>query len=62
MQILIILLILVLWGGASYIISTFFDDREIGQMNVFWLSLLLSPIVGILIGLSSKRVQKPEKS
>ncbi|MBD3617345.1 MAG: hypothetical protein HUJ22_12325 [Gracilimonas sp.] len=62
MEILIVLLIVGFWGGLSYVISTFFDDREIGQMNVFWLSLLLSPIIGILIGLSSKRVQKTKKS
>lgn len=62
MEVLIVLLTVGFWGGASFVISTFFDDREIGQMNVFWLSLLLSPIIGILIGLSSRRVQKTKKS
>lgn len=61
MSLFIIILILSFWVGVSYVISTFFEDREIGKESVFWLSVILSPLIGILIGISSKRVEKKTK-
>ena len=51
------LIILGVYSLICFVISSFFEDREIGKWTVFFLSLLTTPIIGILIGLSSKRTE-----
>lgn len=48
-------------GVIGYFISNFFRDRAIGRRGVFFVCFLLSPIIGILIGISSRRVTKLDK-
>lgn len=52
-----LIFIVVLWTGLCWIISSFFKDRVISRNTIFWLSLFFSPIIGILIGISSERKQ-----
>jgi hypothetical protein len=55
------LIILGVYSLICFVISSFFEDREIGKWTVFWFSVILSPIIGILIGLSSKRIEVQSK-
>lgn len=55
MDITVILISLLIYGLTCYFISTFFKDREISTGAIFALCFFLSPIIGILIGMSSKR-------
>lgn len=57
-----LLVILILWGGVCYWVSTFFEDRKVGQETVFIVSLILSPLIGVLIGMSSERIKKQKQS
>ena len=62
MDLIFLLVILILWGSVCYWLSTFFEDRKVGKETVFIVSLILSPLIGILVGLSSERIKKQKKS
>ena len=62
MDLFFLLVILIVWGGICYWVSTFFDDRKVGKETVFIVSLILSPLIGVLIGMSSERIKKQKKS
>ena len=62
MDLFFLLVILIVWGGICYWVSTFFEDRKVGKETVFIVSLILSPLIGVLIGMSSERIKKQKKS
>ena len=49
-------------GVLSLILSSFFTDRKIGMGGVFLISLILSPLVGLIVGLSSEKVKSGNTS
>jgi hypothetical protein len=55
------LIILVVYVIVCWFISNNFDDREIGRFKVFLYSLFVTPVIGVLIGMSSplKVVKSP---
>lgn len=44
-------------GVLSLLVSSFFTDRKIGMWGVFGISLILSPLIGLIVGLSSEKVK-----
>ena len=62
MDLFFLLVILILWGSICYWVSTFFEDRKVGKETIFIVSLILSPLIGVLIGMSSERIKKQKKS
>jgi hypothetical protein len=62
MDLIFLLVILILWGSVCYWVSTFFEDRKVGKETIFIVSLILSPLIGILIGMSSERIKVQKKS
>ncbi len=46
-------LLLLAWLILSAVVSTYFERKGLGRSKGLWLSLLLSPVVGFLIGLVS---------
>lgn len=62
MELFFLLVILILWGGICYWVSTYFEDRKVGKETVFIVSLILSPLIGVLIGMSSERIKTQKKS
>ena len=53
----IIIIALLVNAGISYVISTMVKNREISQLKVFWISFLLSPIVGMFAAIMSPEVK-----
>jgi hypothetical protein len=53
MELTFYLVILIVYVIVCWFISINFDDREIGQFKVFLYSLFVSPVIGVLIGMSS---------
>jgi hypothetical protein len=41
--------LIIFWIVLSLIVATFGSEKKIGYWGVFWCSLLLSPIVGIIV-------------
>ena len=52
-----LILYFLITGVLSLILSTFFTDRKIGMLGVLGISLIFSPIVGLIVGLSSEKVK-----
>jgi len=52
------MLIFVIWIGLSLLVAISGKDKKIGYWGVFFLSLLLSPLIGLIIGLVSGNAQK----
>jgi hypothetical protein len=61
MQNNIIIIALLVNGVISYLISTMVKNREISQSKVFWISFLLSPIVGMFAAMMSPEVKGETK-
>jgi hypothetical protein len=61
MQNNIIIIALLVNGVISYVISTMVRNREISQSKVFWISFLLSPIVGMFAAMMSPEVKGETK-
>jgi hypothetical protein len=61
MQNNIIIIALLVNGVISYFISTMVKNREISQSKVFWISFLLSPIVGMFAAMMSPEVKGETK-
>jgi hypothetical protein len=57
----IIIIALLVNGVISYLISTMVKNREISQSKVFWISFLLSPIVGMFAAMMSPEVKGETK-
>jgi hypothetical protein len=57
----IIIIALLVNGVISYLISTMVKNREISQSKVFWVSFLLSPIVGMFAAMMSPEVKGETK-
>ncbi len=56
----LILALLVLNGIISAIIANVAKNREIGSINVFWISFLLTPILGMFVAAMSRQLNKEE--
>ena len=48
--------LIIFWIVVSLIIATFGSEKKIGYWGVFWWSVLLSPIVGIIIAMLSPSI------
>ncbi|MCB9019851.1 MAG: SHOCT domain-containing protein [Chitinophagales bacterium] len=47
------MIIAVIWILLSFVVATVGNEKKIGYWGVFWISVLLSPVIGIIIGLVS---------
>ena len=47
--------IVIIWIGLSFLVALTGKDKDIGYWGVFFLSLLLSPLIGLIIGLVSSQ-------
>ncbi len=56
-----IILEIVLWIGLSFLVALTGNEKKIGYWGVFFLSLLLSPLIGLIIGLVSSSIDKVEE-
>jgi hypothetical protein len=54
------MLVLLVWVMLCFIVAHVGKGREIGHKKALWISLLLSPIVGIIITLVSKDLKAVE--
>lgn len=45
--------VVVIWIGLCFIVALVGKDKNIGYWGVFFLSLILSPLIGLIIGLVS---------
>ena len=52
----IILVYLIFWTIAAFVVGYIGKEREIGYWSTFTISLLLSPIVAIIVALISKQI------
>lgn len=52
----IILMYFFINGVISLLVSVLFEDRKIGMWGVFGISIILSPFVGVIFGLSSPKI------
>jgi hypothetical protein len=48
--------LVIFWIVVSLIIATFGSEKKIGYWGVFWWSVLLSPIVGIIVAMLSPSI------
>lgn len=46
-----IMAVVVIWIGLCFIVALVGKDKSIGYWGVFFLSLLLSPLIGLIVGL-----------
>jgi tetratricopeptide (TPR) repeat protein len=53
----VIVVFVVVWIAVAAVVATIGNDRKAGYATIFWLSIFLSPIIAILIGLASERKQ-----
>lgn len=51
----------ILWIALALLVSTVSKNRKLGQWPGFFLSLLLSPLIGLIIALVSPRIDGMEK-
>lgn len=54
----VLIIVAIFWLGIAFLIANMGKDREVGYKGVLWISLLLSPIVGVLVALVSPKVNK----
>jgi ABC-type transport system involved in multi-copper enzyme maturation permease subunit len=52
-----LILYFLITGVLSLILSSFFTDRKIGMLVVLGISLIFSPIIGLIVGLSSEKIK-----
>lgn len=52
--------LIIFWIILSLIVATFGSDKKIGYWGVFWCSLLLSPIVGIIVLILSPSIKEKQ--
>jgi uncharacterized membrane protein len=53
--------IFLLWFVLCFIVALVGENRKIGYWGVFFISLILSPLIGLIVGLvSDKKVTEPQ--
>jgi hypothetical protein len=48
--------IIIIWIGAAFAVATLGERKQVGYWGVFWASLLLSPVIGLIIALVSSNL------
>jgi hypothetical protein len=54
---LMIIGFIIVWIGLAYLVADFGKNRRIGHSSAFWISVLFSPLLGLLIVLISPEVE-----
>jgi len=49
---------IILWGGLSALVAVLWSRRGFSFATGFWVSALLSPLIGLVIGLIKKKDEK----
>lgn len=55
-NLIVISVFAVLWIGIAYVVADMGRGREVGHRAVLWISILLSPIIGIIVALVSPKL------
>ncbi len=51
-----LIIAVVFWFVIAFLVADMGKEREIGYNGVLWISLLLSPIIGVLVALVSPKI------
>ncbi len=51
-----LIIVAVLWIGIAFLVANLGKNKEVGYNGVFWISVLLSPIVGVIVALVSPKI------
>jgi tetratricopeptide (TPR) repeat protein len=57
----LIIVLIIVWIALAAVVANVGNDRKAGYATIFWLSIFLSPIIAILIGLASERKEREVK-
>jgi len=53
------MIFIILWIGLCFVVALSGQNKTVGYWGVFFLSLILSPLIGLIIGLVSAPKVKP---
>lgn len=51
------MIVVIIWIGLSFLVALTGSGKKVGYWGVFFLSLLLSPLIGLIIGLVSGKTK-----
>lgn len=55
------MIIFIVWIILCFVVASIGSNKNIGYWGTFFISLILSPIIGLIFALASSDIPKPEK-